>query len=55
MSAYSRRVGAYQLTVVGEVPLGTVRMIGEGLAPPEDTPAEAAADAPAKAPDGPGT
>jgi len=34
MSAYGRRVGAFHITVIGEVPLGTVRMIGDGLAAP---------------------
>jgi sigma-E factor negative regulatory protein RseB len=35
MSAYGRRVGAFHITVVGEVPIGTVRLIGDGLAPVE--------------------
>jgi sigma-E factor negative regulatory protein RseB len=52
MSAYSRRVGPYQLTVVGEVPVSTVRMIGEGLAPPDDEPPAAAT---AETPDPPGS
>jgi sigma-E factor negative regulatory protein RseB len=34
MSAYGRRVGAFHITVVGEVPPGTVRMIGDGFAEP---------------------
>jgi sigma-E factor negative regulatory protein RseB len=45
MNAYGRVVGAFHVTVVGEVPPGTVRMIGEGLAPSSDeseTPAEPA-------------
>lgn len=41
MSAYGRRIGAFHITVIGEVPLSTVRMIGDGLAPP---PAEAGAE-----------
>lgn len=35
MNAYGRRVGSFHVTVIGEVPPGTVRMIGEGLAPAE--------------------
>lgn len=35
MNAYGRRVGAFHITVVGEVPPGTVRMIGDGFAEPE--------------------
>lgn len=34
MSAYGRRVGAFHITVVGEVPPGTVRMIGDGFTAP---------------------
>ena len=34
MSAYGVRVGAFHITVIGEVPAGTVRMIGDGLAAP---------------------
>ncbi|HUS23375.1 MAG TPA: MucB/RseB C-terminal domain-containing protein [Candidatus Binatia bacterium] len=33
MNAYARRVGGYQVTVVGEVPRSTVRMIGDGVQP----------------------
>lgn len=33
INAYSRTVGAYQVTVVGEVPQGTVRLIGDGFQP----------------------
>lgn len=41
MNAYGRRVGAFHITVIGEVPPGTVRMIGDGLAAPaEGAPAE---------------
>jgi sigma-E factor negative regulatory protein RseB len=32
MNAYGRSVGGYHITVIGEVPLSTVRMIGDGLA-----------------------
>jgi sigma-E factor negative regulatory protein RseB len=38
MSAYGRRVGAFHITVVGEVPPGTVRMIGDGFAEPAAEP-----------------
>src|SRR5689334_18784031 len=31
MNVYGRRVGEFQVTVVGEVPASTVRMIGDGL------------------------
>ena len=31
-SAYGRRVGTFHITVIGEVPPGTVRMIGDGFA-----------------------
>ena len=31
VNAYSRAVGAFQVTVVGEVPQGTVRLIGDGF------------------------
>lgn len=31
MNAYSRAVGAFQVTVVGEVPQSTVRLIGDGF------------------------
>lgn len=34
MSAYGLRVGAFHITVIGEVPASTVRMIGDGLAAP---------------------
>ena len=34
MNAYGLRVGVFHITVIGEVPLGTVRMIGDGLAAP---------------------
>ncbi len=34
MSAYGRRVGSFHITVIGEVPVSTVRMIGDGLAAP---------------------
>lgn len=59
MSAYGRRLGAFHITVIGEVPPDTVRMIGDGLAPAADTPvadapAAVAVDAPAVAPAGPG-
>jgi sigma-E factor negative regulatory protein RseB len=50
MSAYGRRVGAFHVTVIGEVPASTVRMIGDGVAPPPDAPADATAPAPAAAP-----
>jgi sigma-E factor negative regulatory protein RseB len=43
MSAYGRRVGSFHITVIGEVPADTVRMIGDGLAAPV---AEAAAPPP---------
>lgn len=33
MNAYGRAVGAYHVTVVGEVPQGTVRLIGDGFRP----------------------
>jgi negative regulator of sigma E activity len=33
MNAFARRVGDYHVTVVGEVPRATVRMIGEGVQP----------------------
>lgn len=33
MNAYGRMVGAFHVTVVGEVPQATVRMIGDGLTP----------------------
>lgn len=38
VNAYGRRVGAFHVTVVGEVPKRTVRMIGDGFTPepPED-------------------
>jgi len=43
MSAYGRRIGTIQITVIGEVPASTVRMIGDGLAEPApETPAEPA-------------
>lgn len=53
MSAYGRRVGAFHVTVIGEVPASTVRMIGDGLAPPADEATEtpAPAEAPAEPPD----
>ncbi|MGH8442931.1 MAG: MucB/RseB C-terminal domain-containing protein [Nevskiaceae bacterium] len=38
MNAYGRRVGAFHITVMGEVPPGTVRMIGDGLAAPAAEP-----------------
>ena len=31
MNVYGRRIGEFQVTVVGEVPASTVRMIGDGL------------------------
>ena len=34
MSAYGRRIGSIHITVIGEVPASTVRMIGDGLAEP---------------------
>jgi sigma-E factor negative regulatory protein RseB len=40
MNAYGRSVGAFHITVIGEVPSSTVRMIGDGLA----TTAEARAE-----------
>ena len=40
MSAYGRRIGAFHVTVIGEVPLSTVRMIGDGFAPPSEAGAE---------------
>lgn len=42
MSAYGRRIGAFHITVVGEVPPGTVRMIGDGFAEPATAETEAA-------------
>jgi sigma-E factor negative regulatory protein RseB len=47
MSAYGRRIGAFHVTVIGEVPASTVRMIGDGLAPPDEA---AESEAPAEAP-----
>lgn len=44
MSAYGRRVGAFHITVVGEVPTGTVRMIGDGFAEPVAADTEATAE-----------
>ena len=44
MSAYGRRIGSIHITVIGEVPASTVRMIGDGLAEPTS-----AADEPAAA------
>ncbi len=41
MSAYGRRVGTFHITVVGEVPPGTVRMIGDGFAAGESPDAAA--------------
>ncbi|MGQ0586330.1 MAG: MucB/RseB C-terminal domain-containing protein [Gammaproteobacteria bacterium] len=38
MNIYGRRVGGFHITVVGEVPSSTVRMIGEGLAMPPTEP-----------------
>jgi sigma-E factor negative regulatory protein RseB len=35
MNAYGRTVGVFHVTVVGEVPQATVRMIGDGLKPVE--------------------
>lgn len=35
MNAYGRMVGVFHVTVVGEVPQATVRMIGDGLTPAE--------------------
>lgn len=35
MNAYGRAVGAFHVTVVGEVPQSTVRLIGDGFQPPE--------------------
>lgn len=40
MNAYARSIGGYHITVIGEVPSGTVRLIGDGLA----TATEARAD-----------
>jgi sigma-E factor negative regulatory protein RseB len=34
MNAYGRAVGAFHVTVVGEVPQSTVRLIGDGFQPP---------------------
>ena len=36
MNAYGRRIGAFHITVIGEVPPSTVRMIGDGLAAPDE-------------------
>lgn len=40
MNVYGRSVGAYHITVIGEVPLGTVRLIGDGLAASTEARAE---------------
>ena len=40
MNAYGRSVGAYHITVIGEVPLSTVRLIGDGLATATEARAE---------------
>jgi sigma-E factor negative regulatory protein RseB len=40
MSAYGRSVGGYHITVIGEVPLSTVRLIGDGLATSTEARAE---------------
>jgi sigma-E factor negative regulatory protein RseB len=40
MSAYGRSVGGYHITVIGEVPLSTVRLIGDGLAESTEARAE---------------
>lgn len=37
VNAFGRVVGPFHVTVVGEVPEATVRMIGEGLVAPEET------------------
>ena len=36
MNAYGRAVGAFHVTVVGEVPQSTVRLIGDGFQPPRN-------------------
>lgn len=40
MNAYGRSIGAYHVTVIGEVPLSTVRLIGDGLATSTEARAE---------------
>jgi sigma-E factor negative regulatory protein RseB len=40
MNAYGRNVGGYHITVIGEVPLSTVRLIGDGLATATEARAE---------------
>ena len=40
MNAYGRNVGGYHITVIGEVPLSTVRLIGDGLATSTEARAE---------------
>lgn len=48
MQAYGRRVGSFHVTIIGEVPLQTIRLIGDGLHVPipelitPDSPAEQA-------------
>jgi sigma-E factor negative regulatory protein RseB len=46
MSAYGRRVGAFHITVIGEVPVSTVRMIGDGMTAPDPAPGAAPEAAP---------
>jgi sigma-E factor negative regulatory protein RseB len=40
MNAYGRAAGAFHVTVVGEVPQATVRLIGDGFRPAEAAPAQ---------------
>jgi len=49
MSAYGLRVGSFHITVIGEVPVSTVRLIGDGLSAPAAEPVPGAA--PETAPD----
>lgn len=42
VNAYGRHVGTFHITVVGEVPASTVRMIGDGLSAPVEAEAEPA-------------
>lgn len=43
MSAYGRSIGAFHITVIGDVPADTVRMIGDGFAGPAEVTAQPAA------------
>lgn len=42
MSAYGRSIGAFHITVIGDVPPDTVRMIGDGYAAPVEAAAQPA-------------